>query len=500
MYDDLRQPYQSKEFPALTLGAIMVNDKLIDNAPVMLLLKSFNRHGLINGATGSGKTKTIQVLCEQLAQAGVPCFVMDIKGDLSGLAAAATTSKELQERNATLSLDFSPKKMPVELLTLNGEAGCTPIRSPVHEFGSLLFSRLLDLNETQASVINALFQYAKEEQIPLVTLNDLKDLLQFSQTKTGQDVLEGRYGAIASTSLGIILRKLIDLEAQGGAQLFGLPAFDVNDLLRVNSAGQGVISILRLLDIQDKPKVFSTFMLKLLNDLYQKMPELGDPSKPKLVLFFDEAHLLFQQASKALLSRLDTTVKLIRSKGIGLIFCTQVPDDIPENILSQLGLKIQHSLRAFTAKDRKSMKLIAQNFPLSTYYATEQILTSLGIGETLLCALDAEGQPTPLIQCKIRSPETRMGVLSTAEINQTSAASSLHSKYDSVQEGVRASTVLTDKTSSKAQPVPKQSQQKEEPSIINTLSKNTLFRQVTRQIVRDLMSAVMSALGIKKKR
>ncbi|BCA94051.1 ATPase [Legionella antarctica] len=502
MYDDLRIPYHVGSFPSLLVGGIIVKDQLIADAPVNLVLKSFNRHGLIAGATGSGKTKTIQVLSEQLSLAGVPSLVMDIKGDVSGLAMPGEANEAIEARAKSLNLTFSPRSFPVEFLTLNDAHPGVPLRSTVFAFGSILFSRMLGLNETQEGAITVLFEYAKETKLPLITLTDVRSLLQYLQTDEGKEKIEARFGSLASSSVGTIMRKILELEAQGGDEFFGEPAFDVMDLIKINSQGLGVISILRLLDMQDKPKLFSTFMLKLLSDLFAKMPESGDPEKPKLVLFIDEAHLIFSNASKALLGLLDTMVKLIRSKGIGLIFCTQTPNDIPENILSQLGLKIQHALRAFTAKDRKAMKLVAQNFPPSTHYQTEQLLTALGIGEALVSGLDGKGQPTPLIQCMIRAPESRMGVLTEQELAQVIGSSALYPRYSQRQERPSAKDVLAAQKSAKAesQPSTKANQKSSnEPSIISVVTKNTLFRQIVRQVIRDMTRAVMSALGIKRR-
>jgi len=416
MYEDLREAYTVTNLPAITLGGIVVADELIPESKVEVVLKSFNRHGLIAGATGSGKTKTIQVLCEQLSLSGVPTLVMDIKGDLSGIAVAGQENASIIERTRSLGLEFNPRGYPTEFLSLSATQSAVPLRATVESFGPLLFSRMLDINETQEGVIAVLFQFAKQNNLPLIDLADIKSLLQFAQTERGKTQIESKYGVIATTSLGTIVRKIVALETQGGNDFFGAPEFNVQDLVRTTTNGLGIISIVRLLDMQEKPDLFSTFMLKLLSDVYNCMPEIGDPEKPKLVLFIDEAHLIFKNASKALLRLLDTIVKLIRSKGIGLIFCTQTPNDIPENILSQLGLKIQHALRAFTAKDRTSIKLVAQNFPPSTYYQTDQLLTHLGIGEALMTALDSKGQPEPLIQCRIRAPESRMGILTTQAI------------------------------------------------------------------------------------
>lgn len=500
MYDDLRLPYQANDLPSLDLGGIVVDGKLLPESPVNLVLKSFNRHGLIAGATGSGKTKTIQVLSEQLSLAGVPSLVMDIKGDISGLAMAGEATDSIEARCKALQLPFTPRAFPVEFLSLSESHAGVPLRSTVADFGSILFSRMLDVNDTQEGVVTVLFEYAKQQQLPLIGLDDLKSLLQFVQTDAGKNTIEASYGAVAASSVGTIMRKIIELETQGGDAFFGEPAFKVMDLVRVNSQGQGIISVLRLMDMQDKPKLFSTFMLKLLSDVYRQMPELGDPDKPKLVLFIDEAHLIFSNASKALLSLLDTMVKLIRSKGVGLIFCTQTPNDIPDSVLSQLGLKVQHALRAFTAKDRQAMKLVAQNFPPSEYYHTEQLLTALSIGEALVSSLDGKGQPTPLIQCMMRAPESRMGVLTDEEITRVVAGSTLYPQYSQRQSRPSAKDMLA-ATKAAAEPATPavEPKGKSEPSVVSALSKNTLVRQIIRQVMRDLLRSLMTMLGIKKR-
>lgn len=500
MNSDLLDPYRAGESPALLLGGIVLDGKLLPDAPVNLVLKSLNRHGLIAGATGSGKTKTIQVLSEQLSLAGVPSLVMDIKGDISGLAMPGVAGDFIKARNESLGIPTTMRGFPVELLTLGDSLQAVPMRATVNDFGAILFARMLDVNETQAGAVTIIFEYAKEKKIPLVDLADFKALLQYTQTDAGKTDIESRFGAVAGSSTGIILRKIIELEAQNGRAFFGELAFNVMDLLRVNNKGEGIISIIQLMNMQETPKLFSTFMLKLLTDVYRSLPELGDPIKPVLVLFIDEAHLIFNNASKALLNLLDTMVKLIRSKGVSLIFCTQSPKDIPDSVLSQLGFKIQHALRAFTAKDRQAMKLVAQNFPPSKYYRTEDLLTSLGIGEALVTALDEKGQPTPLVQCMVRPPESRMGVISEQEMKDIVAQSGLFATYRLRQKTRPASDYLAE--NKEQQPVSNtgDTSSKEQiaaPAILTTLSKNTLFRQIVRQLFREITNIVLKALKIK---
>ena len=495
MLNDLAKAYQSTpDVVSLQLGDIILDGQLAPNAPVNLVLKSLNRHGLITGSTGSGKTKTMQVLCEQLSQAGVPTLVMDIKGDISGLAMPGEPTEAILHRSQTMNLFYTPRQFSVELLTLDESIAGVPLRSSIADFGALLLSRMLDLNDTQAGVITILFEYAKDNHMPLIDLSDFKQLLQFMQSEEGKADIEQRYGNIAGSSIGSIMRKIIELESQGGQYFFGEPAFKVSDFIRVDNQGQGVISVLRLMDKQDKPQLFSTFMLKLLSDIYREFPEVGDPNKPKLVLFIDEAHLIFNHASKALLNTIDTIVKLIRSKGVGLVFCTQTPNDIPEAVLGQLGLKIQHALRAFTAKDRKAIKLVAQNFPPTDDYPIEDLLTSLSIGNALVTALDKNGQPTPLVQCQIRTPESRMGVLTDGEVNTLLNNSALYACYRQRKDSFSAADILMDrKKQQSSEPMQKEQQRtaSSEQSIITILSKNTLVRQLVRDFFRGLLKLIL---------
>ncbi len=501
MSNSLNNAYRMSTGPTIELGGIMIEEQLLADAPVNLALKTLNRHGLIAGATGSGKTRTIQVLAEQLSLAGVPSLVMDIKGDISGLAASGEMNEKLLARNRSLSLDFVPRAFATELYTLEEQPHGIPLRSSIDDFGSLLFSRLLDANETQTGVIAIVFLFAEEENIPLITLADFITLLQYLQTETGRKAIEARYGTIASASIGAIFRKIIELKSQGGAYLFGEPVFNIQDFIQTSSNGEGLISILRLMNLQETPQLFSTFMLKLLSDLYKTLPEIGDPEKPLFVVVIDEAHLIFANASKALLNLLTTMVKLIRSKGVGILFCTQSPEDIPSPILSQLGLKIQHVLRAFTAKDRQIMHQVAKNFPDTTHYDVEQLLTSLRTGEAIVCALGENGQPMPLVKAMIRAPLSRMGTLSDAEVTQLMSKSSLYKNYASRRPSTTAAAVLATKMPAPEKPAAK-APKKYSPAadnVLETLSKNTLVRQVVRQIARSIMQRIMKFFSAKKR-
>jgi DNA helicase HerA-like ATPase len=412
----------------ITLGAAMLDGKTLTNAFVNVPLKTMNRHGLIAGATGTGKTKTLQVLAESLSEKGVPVLLMDIKGDLSGLAKPSPGHPKIDERHKKIGLPFDPKSFPVEVMTLSEQDGVR-LRATVSEFGPVLLSRILDLSNTQSGVVAVIFKYCDDNKLPLLDLKDFKKILQYA-TQEGKEEFTEAYGRISTASTGAILRKVVEIEQQGGDLFFGETSFEVDDLLRVDDNGRGYINIIRLTDIQDKPKLFSTFMLSLLAEIYSTFPEQGDSGRPELIMFIDEAHLIFNEASKALLSQIESIVKLIRSKGVGLYFVTQNPTDVPEAVLGQLGLKVQHALRAFTAKDRKAIKLTAQNYPDTEFYDTADVLTSLGIGEALVSALDEKGKPTPLAATMMRAPMSRMDILSDIELSGLLGKSKLAKKYN----------------------------------------------------------------------
>ncbi len=428
---------------SLILGAAMLEEETLTNTFVKIPLKTINRHGLIAGATGTGKTKTLQVFAENLSENGVPVLLMDVKGDLSGLAKASPGHKKIDERHEKIGLPFIAKDFPVEILTISEQKG-SRLRATVSEFGPTLLSRILGLSEVQAGIVAILFQYCDDNKLALLDLKDFKKILQYS-TQEGKSEIESMYGRISTASTGSILRKIVALEQQGADLFFGERSFEVSDLTRISDDGRGIISILRLTDIQDKPQLFSTFMLQLLAEVYSTFPEQGDSDRPELVIFIDEAHLVFENASKTLLDQIEGMVKLIRSKGIGIYFVTQNPKDIPSDVLSQLGLKIQHALRAFTAKDRKAIKLAAENYPISTFYDTAEELTKLGIGEALVSALDEKGRPTPLAKTMLRAPMSRMDILSEDELNELIRSSKIASKYNEVIDSESAYEILNSK-------------------------------------------------------
>ncbi len=490
--NDIKNGYTTKgDF--ITLGSAMLDGETITNSFVNIPLKTLNRHGLIAGATGTGKTKTLQVMAENLSEKGIPVLLMDIKGDLSGLAKPSPGHPKIDERHKAIGLPFESKGFPVEILTISEQDGVR-LRATVSEFGPVLLSRILDLSDAQSGIVSILFKYCDDNKLPLLDLKDFKKVLHFA-TSEGEEEIQSQYGRISTASTGAILRKLIELEQQGGDLFFGERSFEVNDLTRIDENGKGVISVLRLTDIQDRPKLFSTFMLQLLAEVYSTFPEQGDSGRPELIIFIDEAHLIFEEASKALLSQIESIVKLIRSKGIGLYFVTQNPKDVPEDILAQLGLKVQHALRAFTAKDRKAIKLASENYPDSEYYKTEELLTQLGIGEALVSALDEKGRPTPLASTMLRAPMSRMDILSDKELKDLLKQSSLVKKYNETIDRESAYEILTDKI----EVIHKEEVEKKE----EKSKKTTSSRKSTRMnpVLKVVTSAtfIRGVLGILKK-
>ena len=464
---------------SITLGGAILDGEAMPDAHVKIPLKTLNRHGLIAGATGTGKTKTIQVLSEQLSTCGIPVLMMDIKGDFSGIAKEGEAKPFITERHAKINIPYSTARFPVELLTLSEQNGVR-LRATISEFEPVLFSRILNLNDTQAGVISVIFKYCDDNKMPLLDLKDIKKVINYI-TEEGKDEIEEHYGKISTSTTGTILRKIIELEQQDADLFFGEMSFDVEDLMRIDENGKGYINILRLTDIQDKPKLFSTFMLSLLAEIYQQMPEKGDSDQPELVIFIDEAHLIFNEASKTLLEQIETIVKLIRSKGIGIYFITQNPMDIPSGVLAQLGLKIQHALRAFTANDRQSIKQTADNYPTSDYYKTDEILTSLGIGEALVTALNEKGIPTPLAATMMRAPMSRMDILTESEIQEINNKSKLVKKYSELIDRESAYemlnkkiTILEQEYSEQEQKQESQKQQNQQPSTASVVGKSVL--------------------------
>ena len=437
--DQIRSGY-SFEGPALTLGAAIHEGSPVPEAVVRLPLGSMNRHGLVAGATGTGKTVTLQVMAEQLSAEGVPVFLADIKGDLTGLVTPAGDHPKVTERMTGLGQEWAGTAYPVEFLSLGGEGKGAPIRATVSGFGPILLSKVLGLNDTQESSLGLVFHYADKNGLALLDLKDLRAVVQHLVSDEGKEELKS-LGGLSKATAGVILRQLIAFADQGADKFFGEPEFDTADLLRTDAEGRGIISCLELPGVRDQPALFSTFLMWLLAELFQDLPEVGNPDKPKLVFFFDEAHLLFKDASKAFLQSIEQAVRLIRSKGVGVFFVTQVPDDVPESVLAQLGNRVQHALRAFTPKDAKALKAAATTFPMSDY-DLEEVLTQLGTGEAIVTVLSDRGAPTPVAWTMLRAPQATMGPSPETAVDDVVAGSSLTSKYAEVLDRESAHELL----------------------------------------------------------
>lgn len=483
------------------IGCAMLDGTVVSGADVSIPMKTLNRHGLIAGATGTGKTKTLQMLSEGLSDASIPVLLMDIKGDLSGIAAAGTVNDKITERCLKLNIDFKPAAYPVDLLTLSNQKGAR-LRATVSEFGPVLLSKILGLNDTQGGFVAMIFKYCDDTKLPLLDLKDFIKVLQYVSDE-GKAEMEKNYGKISTTSTGTILRKVIELQQQGADVFFGEKSFEVDDLMRISDDGRGMISIVRVTDLQDRPKLFSTFMLQLLAELYASCPEEGDMDKPKLVMFIDEAHLIFQEANDALLQQIETIIKLIRSKGIGIYFCTQNPMDVPASVLAQLGLKVQHALRAFTAADRKVIKQTSENYPETEFYKTEDLITQLGTGEALVTILNEKGIPTPLVHCMIRPPQSRMDILSDMEIDSIVGHSKIAAKYNQVIDSESAYEILTEKLEEASK---KEAEEKQEETAAKKEKKSTakekgildnpVVKSMTRTAGNTIVRTLLGVLGL----
>lgn len=484
------------------LGLGMLDQQAVPGATVNLPLKTMNRHGLIAGATGTGKTKTLQVLAEGLSDASIPVVLMDIKGDLSGIAAAGSSNPKIEERMVLMGKPFQSAAFPVELMTLSDEQKGVRLRATVSEFGPILLSKILGLNDTQQGIVAMIFKFCDDNKMPLLDLKDFIKVIQYISDE-GKSELEKDYGKISTSSTGTILRKVIELQQQGADAFFGEPSFEVDDLMRISDDGRGVISILRVMELQDRPKLFSTFMLSLLAELYATLPEEGDMDKPKLCLFIDEAHLVFQEANEALLQQIETVIKLIRSKGVGIFFCTQNPQDVPASVLSQLGLKVQHALRAFTAADRKVIKTAAENYPLTEYYKVDELLTQLGIGEAFVTLLNEKGIPSPLVHTLLVPPRSRMDVLTDSEVDQLTGNSKLVRKYDETLDSESAHEMITAKLEEAAERSKEAQEKQEEEKETKRPAKkeesffdNPTVKQVGRTAATIITRSLLGALGL----
>ncbi len=427
---------------SVLLGSVVVDGVVQPDAVVRVPLSMFNRHGLVAGATGTGKTKTLQLIAEQLSAAGVPVLMPDIKGDLTGMALAGTPSDRITQRAADTGDDWAGTACPVEYLSLAGQGDGVPIRATIDSFGPILLSKVLGLNETQESTLGLIFHFADQRHLPLLDIKDLRAVIRHLTSTEGKPDLK-ELGGVSSATAGVILRAVTNLEAQGGDLFFGEPQLDVGDLLRIDSSGRGIVSLLEVAGVQSRPELFSTFLMWLLAELFEELPEIGDVDRPKLVFLFDEAHLLFADASKAFGQAVQQTVKLIRSKGVGVFFCTQLPTDVPGPVLSQLGARVQHALRAFTPDDQRALAATVRTYPTSKVYDVATALTSLATGEAIVTVLSESGAPTPVAWTRIRAPRSLMGPAGPGDVAAAVAASPLQARYGPAVDRESAYELLT---------------------------------------------------------
>jgi DNA helicase HerA-like ATPase len=430
---------------ALELGGLMTDAETLTDVRIRIPLGMLNRHGLIAGATGTGKTKTLQLVAEQLSTNGVPVFAADIKGDLTGLASPGAPSEKLTARTRSVGQDWSARSFPVHYYALGGVGTGIPVRVTVETFGATLLAKVLELNDTQESSLGLVFHYARNAQLPLLDLADLRAVLQYLTSDKGKADLAG-LGGLSSATVGVILRALIAFGDQGADAFFGEPAFDSAEFLTTEPDGRGRISLLELPNLTDRPAIFSTFLMWLLGDLFRKLPEIGDPDKPRLVFFFDEAHLLFDGASKEFLQTISQTVRLIRSKGVGVFFVSQSPTDIHEDVLAQLGSRIQHQLRVNTPNDAKALKQTVNTYPTSTYDDLGAVIATLGIGEAIVTVMNERGAPTPVAWTRLRAPESLMGATDAAAVGAAVQASPSYATYATAVDSPSAAEILAEKT------------------------------------------------------
>ena len=410
----------------IELGVGVHEGALVPEAGVRVPLRMMNRHGLIAGATGTGKTRTLQVIAEQLSAAGVAVFAADVKGDVSGIALPGSDDGPAKKRAGELGIEWAPTGYPVEYLSLGGIGPGVPVRATVSDFGPLLLAKVLGSNQTQEQSLTLVFHYADQKGLPLLDLSDLRALLTFLDSEAGREELKG-IGGLSPATVGVLLRSLVGLEEGGGNDFFGEPQLDIADLVRTAPDGRGVISCLELPAVQDRPRLWSTVLMWIVAELFEQLPEVGDRDKPRIVFFLDEAHLLFDDASKAFVESVTQTVRLIRSKGVGVFFVTQTPKDIPADVLGQLGNRVQHALRAFTPDDAKALRATVRTFPKSDFYDLEELLTQMGTGEAAVTILSESGVPTPVVHTRMRPPHARMGPAD--DVDGTAKSSPLFAKY-----------------------------------------------------------------------
>jgi DNA helicase HerA-like ATPase len=486
--------------PSLELGGLMLNATDLSDVHVKIPLGMLNRHGLVAGATGTGKTKTLQLMAEQLSAAGVPVFAADIKGDLSGMSVPGEAGEKIQARAVSVGQDWTATAFPVEFYALGGQGTGIPLRATMTAFGPTLLSKVLGLNDTQESSLGLIFHYADRAGLPLLDLSDLREVIKWLTSDEGKADLKDLGGLSAATA-GVILRELITFSDQGADAFFGEPEFETTDFLRTTADGKGMVSLVELPNLQDRPAVFSTFLMWLLADLFHDLPEVGDVDQPKLVFFFDEAHLLFKDASGAFLDAIAQTVRLIRSKGVGVFFVTQSPTDVPEEVLAQLGSRIQHQLRAHTPNDAKALKATVNTYPTSAYPDLGAVITSLGIGEAIVTVMNEKGAPTPVAWTRLRAPESLMAAADAAAMEATVTGSSLFTKYAEPIDRESAREKLAAKLEAGAakaeaeqaaqdQPKTPTGRRKQEKSMVEEVVTSTTFRQVMRTAAREIVRGV----------
>ncbi|MBL0740889.1 helicase HerA-like domain-containing protein [Chryseolinea lacunae] len=482
--------------PSIYLGAGVLNNEIIADAKVSLPLRMMNRHGLVTGATGSGKTRTLQLMAEQLSAAGVCVFMPDMKGDLSGMAKEGTVNDKITERANALGIKYSSSGFPVELYSLTGKLGAQ-MRATVSEFGPALLSKILELNDTQTGVLNILFKYADDKKLPVVDFADLKKVLNYLTEGAGAAEIKSDYGKISGATASTILRKIVALEQQGVDSLFGETSFDVEDLFE-KVDGRGVISLLNVADIQNQPAIFSTFMLSLLAELYQRLPEAGDLDKPKLIFFLDEAHLLFSDAPKAFMDQIDQIIRLIRSKGVGIFFCTQLTQDVPPNVLAQLGNRVHHVIRAFTPNDVKALKETVKTFPKSEFYEMEQQFTQLGTGQAFITVLNEKGIPTATVVTHLAPPASFMGPLGESEYKSHLSSSDMYKKYKDAVDPQSAFEMLEGRMKEQQEEAEEAKEQKAQSRTSSKKEKSTfeevISSPVAKQVGRELVRGVFGVL------
>ncbi|MEU7413328.1 MULTISPECIES: helicase HerA-like domain-containing protein [Streptomyces] len=485
--------------PALDLGALLWDGRCHADAPVRIPLTVLNRHGLVAGATGTGKTKTLQLMAEQLSAQGVPVFLADIKGDLSGIARPGQENDRVRARSGEVGRQWTPAAFPAEFLALGGLGHGIPVRATVTSFGPVLLAKALRLNQTQEQSLGLIFHYADTKGLELIDLKDLRAVVAFLTSDEGRAELKN-IGGLSTATAGVILRSLTAFEAQGMTDFFGEPEFDTADLLRTGEDGRGIVSVLELPAVQEKPLLFSTFLMWLLADLFHDLPEVGDADKPKLVFFFDEAHLLFDDASKAFLESITQTVRLIRSKGVGVFFVTQTPRDVPGEVLGQLGNRVQHALRAFTPEDEKALRATVQTFPKSPY-DLEELLTGLGTGEAVVTVLSESGAPTPVAATRLRAPESLMGPVDAAGLDEAVRGSSLHGRYAQAVDRESAYERLSAARPPQAAPAPSpeaagrpEAAPRDEPSLVEQVVSSGMFKSLARSVGTQLGREITRSL------